>query len=65
MATSIFGTKSELVRLDIEYEDGTGETTAPLPRWDADLLLATFRDWRPDGKRVVRARLVLPVWGTA
>ena len=53
----------ELVRLDVRYEDGTGETTPPMPRWDADNLLAAFRDWSPGPSRVVSAVLVLPSWG--
>jgi len=57
----------DFVRLDLSYEDGSGETTEPMQRWYADWLLAAFgTGWSPKKEaRVVSARIVLPAWGQA
>ena len=48
-------------RVDIEYEDGTGEVSAYLTSYDADLLIhALSQGFTPSGKRVIGSRLVLP-----
>jgi hypothetical protein len=50
---------TDLVRIDITFDDGTGDTTEPMTRWLADLVCLGFANAVPwDDKRVTRALLV-------